>query len=500
MNNLIAAATIKARHPRKLNSTTDLYYSKVATRLLSVLYAENKKLDDNDFILHEVAVRIALYFEDVVADAGIWSSFIKKNQQLFGTVLPFGLATEDEYYADEPKVEDVQLLLWLIIQECSPDGEVLSPHSPRFQQTAAALYKVLEDEFEKAPMNESLKAFFQTTPFIDDVYEVRKMLEWVAGDCYLTEGMFSEPCYSNMLETLGGILRLDVDDVRLEYAVRSQAVMLYKTGPLALMAQDWLALMLRQNGSEQQAQWVEDMECLPFDIYKKVKIVDGIVHLLDTKGQEIIFPQSDALDIPFHLDALNAVYAALIKYRGVWHINGLCNWGDYADEWQEKVEKEKRYRTGISDETYAQMMKLSGGSPLFYFRDGQELRQFELDVMKFPAHLIQNSPIDHEQHIVLWAPSAHKDFSLAPDAALWISDPRNPYYDADEARLHSFTLLTDKYLVPGDMLHYLIDHDMLPDLCMPNPDNSGWYYTDNNRQLSKENLSFLCRSLRRDQY
>ena len=196
----------------------------------------------------------------------------------------------------------------------------------------------------------------------------------------------------------------------------------------------------------------------------------------------------------------NGAIAAFFRYRGEWHVNGICSWGNLRQAYESMVERQKRYKTGFSEKTYDRLMQLSGGSPLFYFRNGEELRQFETDEIKIPAHLIEPSRLDQEKNIVLWIPSPDEDFSLAPGAALWIHDPRNPYYNEKEARLNAFELFCNVYLTPGDMVRHLISHDMLPDLCLPEADWNDEEDFALYQRLTLENIDFLARALRRDQY
>jgi hypothetical protein len=124
-----------------------------------------------------------------------------------------------------------------------------------------------------------------------------------------------------------------------------------------------------------------------------------------------------------------------------------------------------------------------------------ELRQFLMDDIGIPQHLMKPSEADDKEYIAFWVPSADEDFYIAPDAALYIKDPRNPYYNAAEARQHAVELITNDYFVEGDMVRYLISYDMLPDAAIVN----GSGYELGHRQAQK-NLDFLARAIRRDQY
>ena len=102
-----------------------------------------------------IAKKVALYFEDVICDCGLWRSFVEKHRELYGRWLPFHEVDKD-YMADEPHIEDIALIVWNVLLEMWKD-KIVNPESPRIMQIAEAFYEILDDEFEKAPINEDLK-------------------------------------------------------------------------------------------------------------------------------------------------------------------------------------------------------------------------------------------------------------------------------------------------------------------------------------------------------
>lgn len=73
---------------------------------------EEKLGDMDDGLVKAVALNLTLYFEDVLADAGIWRSFTDRMHELYGKYLPFYQIDEAEYLRDEPNLPDVMFIIW----------------------------------------------------------------------------------------------------------------------------------------------------------------------------------------------------------------------------------------------------------------------------------------------------------------------------------------------------------------------------------------------------
>ena len=99
-----------------------------------------------------------------------------------------------------------------------------------------------------------------------------------------------------------------------------------------------------------------------------------------------------------------------------------------------------------------------------------------------------------DKNVVLFLSPSKHIFAMAPEAAECICDPRNPYYDKQRATEHSMLLVVQN-VVPGEMLRYLIAHDMLPDACLKSTVSA-----EHGRQLMQKNIDFFARTLRRDDY
>ncbi|MDR0940058.1 MAG: DUF3843 family protein [Mediterranea sp.] len=134
-------------HARKRATDTDGWYVELANRLLPL---SSRRLAE-PVSWSPIALRLALYMEDCVANAGGWRQFIHWHKECYGRYLPF-YALGEGYYPDEINREDVAFLLW---DMCALDEEkdsVLSPLDPGLWEWADSVYQLLDTLFEEAPI------------------------------------------------------------------------------------------------------------------------------------------------------------------------------------------------------------------------------------------------------------------------------------------------------------------------------------------------------------
>ncbi|MBR5440875.1 MAG: DUF3843 family protein, partial [Prevotella sp.] len=144
---------------------------------------------------------------------------------------------------------------------------------------------------------------------------------------------------------------------------------------------------------------------------------------------------------------------------------------------------------------YRQLMNDSGGSPLFYFRNGKEVREFMVKRVGIPEAMMRPNELDDKEFVVVYVPSENESISFAYGVADCIKDVRNPYYGMGNYDDNAMILITDEELCDGAMLRYLIANNMLPDASFSSdPDDA------ESRKLAQDNLDFLARTVRRENF
>ena len=92
---------------------TDDYYLMLA-QYVDKLWAGMKVLPEvGEGLRKRVALDLVGYFQDVVADAGLWRSFVKMCRHLYGRPVPF-YDEPDGYVDAELNQIDVQFIAWYL--------------------------------------------------------------------------------------------------------------------------------------------------------------------------------------------------------------------------------------------------------------------------------------------------------------------------------------------------------------------------------------------------
>lgn len=135
-------------HPKV--AETDQFYLWIALRLAK-LWDESpwlRGLDDD--LRRDVVLAVTGYYQDVVADGGIWRSFSQLHSERNGSPLPLYDDVED-YVEFELNRSDVRYVIWWTIAG-EQGSEVLDPYDAELEALAMAFHLLLAEEYEQAPV------------------------------------------------------------------------------------------------------------------------------------------------------------------------------------------------------------------------------------------------------------------------------------------------------------------------------------------------------------
>jgi hypothetical protein len=437
-----------------------------------------------------IALCVTLYFEDVICDSGIWRSFLLKNQELYGRRLPF-YDVEDDYPLDEPCRMDVQLIIWDAMMTFKYES-VVNPENLGVALLAEQLFNAIDNEFERAPINEALASYFSECRFMSDFYPMRDALKFFVLSCYLTNGRHVEHYLEYQIDTA---MELINDPDMAYYEAECVMAWQYRIGPLALLPEEWLGMTLRAVGRLAEAADVEAIKWRDYEPY--------LLEQYDSKGFTLLSIDDEQLRLTYHNMAQNDdsivrirnfVMGMFARYRGEWYLNGPASWGN-GQEIFNKVRKDAAKRRNAGLPNYAELVKQNGGSPLFYFKDIAEALSFmnKATGSPFRGKLPEYWKKSDKNVVLYLSPTSHI-FALAPGVAECICDAKNPFYDKKKATENALALVVQAQ-VPGEMLRYLITNNMIPDACLKSTVTA-----EHGRQLLQQNIDFMARALRRDDY
>ncbi|MBO1363763.1 DUF3843 family protein [Prevotella sp. A2931] len=493
MTTKIVALDIKRRHPKRLDSNTDFVYARFGNQVLAIL---DQQLPNNSIEERiDIAITITLYMEDIIAESGLWHGFVMKHNELYGKPLPFYSIDEDGYFMNEPNVEDIQFLIWNSLS--LNEGELIHPINPFILHTAQVLFNFCLDHFETLPVNEALHDYFHRCDFMNDFITMRFTLEWLLFSCYLTFTPQISTPYQDLQEQLYENLYKEAADIdQARYMTNSLSVFLFKIGPLALYPYEWLESILKANGQNRYARRLSDMVFENIDFYKVIEEQDEGILFKSSDGKER-FAEYTALNLKRGMiGKTNDIIMSLVFYQDRWELNGVMSTVPNDNNSLETESSEETGKTSdIGIPNYKKLMKLSSNSPLFYFRDEKEYREFllkDMGLKNVDSHvgLFQGDG----KNIVVFIPSPTKGFDTCSNAAQCICDKRNPYYVATTDQAEQWNLFI--HLSTHEMLQYLFKHDMLPHLRFPCPKG----LEADAHKIVTENWEFLERTFKRINY
>lgn len=181
------------------------------------------------------------------------------------------------------------------------------------------------------------------------------------------------------------------------------------------------------------------------------------------------------------------------QYDGEWYLNGMNTWGDILRLIPEYKKERDIERNATFGDLVSDARSALHSRQLFFFATPEAYEAFYHDELKMPQGSKASLPRG-VKNILLFIPNlAEGKLCTIMDCAEYICHPDNPMYNKEKAKSHF--LISDLDHVPGEFIRYAITHHLMPDFAL----NSNQGYA-RGRQLAQENLDFLARTLRRQDY
>lgn len=466
-----------------------------------------------DDVTRGAAIMLTNYFEDIVADSGMWHSFSRLCQEMYGHPVPL-FHDEEEYFPDEPSRDAVKFIIWTVFGEETDD--IISPDSPILDIMTAAAFAILDAAFEEAPVNLQLKESIET--MLKDAaggfYQMRSALGWIFMKAYLTRETSRQDLFAEAVEEFQQIADETEFgdfpyDMALYYALSVCSVR-YRTGHLALFPKDYLAALMRVKGMHRLADDVAEIETLDMAIYKKDNTARLVSLRRNPTGEERIrLTRTDGRQIEMDIEELRSIrqssnasnvfmIPSLVSYLGEWHVNGIIlpfestdkQWNDLCKD--DPVNKKRGKKTYTAD----MMLKRTGGKRLIYFADKVEMENYLTRTLRFASDSLRFIDDDYNNHPVVFIDTEEPEHCLQIfyGYAQCIADPDNPYYDVDEARASAIEILWADGITTN-AVNYMLQHDFLPDIY-----NDNIFSSNSTMEEKRKDIDFIIRSSRRENF
>ena len=490
---MITIKDIRRGHPFMVTSSTYTDYVRIANKVDDMLRSEPFCAELTNEEVKRMAIKLTLYFEDVVSEIGLWRSFVHLHKSLYCRTLPFYYAGMD-YNEDEPNIHDIQYLLWDATLDDEYAESLVNPENEALAHAARTVYAYFMEIFEDTPINDDLYDFFHEARFTDNFYDVRQVLKWYFFDCYLTSGRFRQSTFDEALDYQMDLCQGNRQVA--QTAAEASIAFRYQVGPLALKPQEWLSALLTVHGHTDKAAAVaaivaKDLEPYVLERYDRQTVTLRSVddELMTVRRTEYFHVQTTLLK---SLDTEGCV-GSYARYNGEWYLNGMNSWGDIKRLIPEyKKDRDMQLNANFRDIAADARSRLNK-EKIFFFETTDAYQRFLEEELKMPKG--SKAPLPAKtKNIILYIPSIEEGkLCTIMDCAEYIKHKDNPMYDREKAKTNFFIANIDQ--VPGEFVRYIISNNIMPDFAL----NSNRGYT-RGRQLAQGNLDFLARTLRRQDY
>lgn len=504
-------------HPFMTRYATDSYYCRVANRLSSII-SSIVSIYYTQQDAKELALAVAAYFEDAVSELGMWRAFIEKHKQMYGRWLPW-YDTSEGYFEDEINLQDVQFVLWINMMRMR-EGAIVNPENPALLELAAAVYEVLEEEFESAPINDE---------FVDEVYglettevfgKLKALMLWMENKSYLLKPSIQiDEDKDSMRDTLEDIIDMSDRPGLSWYVTESYWCVAKPTGPLALRPCEWYALMREQKGITEGNDEIRKIKATPLYPFIIVRN-DGVGDLLlrSVTGAEYeVARDSFEIGSDYAIQENYLTLTILAYYKGRWHVNGFSSsvptksraeaekkLAEFADALTEEsglpidilgnldFDSTEQFQVFMESKLVEKAVKSNGGSRLFYFPNAKEAMDWQIKAFKLKEHggLPESSALNLGGPVAVFLTEKGK-LCMVPAVHL-IADPANPYFAESDAE-SELGIIGDKGMMPTELVRYMMQRGFLRHLAL-----NSVYGARRGRELLQDNISFLATFLRQE--
>ena len=223
---------------------TDQFYLWIALRLAKIWDESPWLRDLDDEVRRDVVLAVTGYYQDVVADGGVWRSFIRLHGVRHGSPLPHYNCGED-YVEYELNFNDVRYVIWWTIAGvCGCD--VLDPQNEELEALAMAFHLLLEEEYADAPVPRQFCIASEVD--LEDPADARRIYDyayWLYWRSFLMRPS-SQALMDRMMPEAHAIIAeagdSDARPMLLEFNDRLMST--HPVGPIPLTMAQWLRLII----------------------------------------------------------------------------------------------------------------------------------------------------------------------------------------------------------------------------------------------------------------
>lgn len=226
--------------------STDPYYFNLANKLISEAKKRGIAKSCHESIIDRAALCVIGYYQDMIADAGLWHGFVDECRRLYATPVPFFDVSED-YIDYELNREDVGFLVWYSIAMYS-DNRCVYPFDSELVSLADCWFEILDSVYDESPTPDGFHLAHELDVYAEEDRDMLlKLGSWLYLHSWLLRPAFaltSSQLISSMYAE--GKTETEIADA-LQNTVKTEP-----TGPLALYIGEWVHLTVNHKLSNRR--------------------------------------------------------------------------------------------------------------------------------------------------------------------------------------------------------------------------------------------------------
>ena len=510
--------------PYSNHSITDNYYLKLSNVVKNAIIERPEFQVIESFLdedgINKLSCFLVSYYEDIISDTKLWTSFVSIHKRLYNKELPF--FELDDYYEDEINPQDICLLIWYFLNTIQKNKFIL-PYNPFITNLADIIYDIFDKSWDDSPVNSYLKSFYQINSTDYDYYDVRKLMDIVLFQSYLS--YFDTA--AEIRNSENKIIQKRTNNEQLMMYLREnrdESVHNLRSRFLALSAKEWTAEILKDNKSLSDDILSISQRISGYFFYRGQDNTDIFIeHIASSKEFKITKKSFDYSSNLTEVDSV--IYMGIVRWKSEWWFSGIQFTHKFDANFilDEKNSIEKRMSVNFLDHSSNETNKIleTQKNVFLQFNNNQEiafissknidefLKKFtefynttlelsKKEIEESKKRLIQDGFLgkgsetiefskDEELVIVYFNPKSGIEIVFGVNSAFPL--PHNPTFKIEESEKHLMTLFMDE-TISKELVMYCIEKckSKLP------------YFNTLIAGLLLDDLDFLLRFWKNDKY
>ncbi len=443
--------------PYERPDEVDKYYVEMSNAVLRILIDKGVDteydLDINELQL--MAMRLTMYFEDVVSQIGVWDAAVGEFERRYGYPVPF-YEPDDDYEKGYVNIEDVKFVFWNELQSFYCNDTFIFPNDALLNQIAEDLFVIFDEQWETAPENTRKKQFVHNPEAAQNYWKACKLFEWFVSQSFVST-MFKSAFENKFNSFMELNDQLDIEASMAAYNALTSIITAGTHNMLSMPAPQWFA-RIRKNEKEI---W-ESFRLNAPSLYKYLRTDGSKIWFLDAVADAEMAVEDESIHIEFlkkGFDAGKYYLFSTAEFKGKRYQIGLMTAfsGENALQMREDMKRRQLFKDS-EKAAHKLFLKHSGGKEMMFFGSKQELVDFyaKMGMEKFD--------LDNKSDCYVAITFEDSATSIYfDDFVKCINSPDNPFYDKKYAEDNAFDFLMNISNCDYHTVEYLTSRHYLDD-------------------------------------